>query len=307
MNLTHNNRVFFDPISHNYLLDNETILIGVTSLMRKHGLSPDYSDIPANTLKQAAIIGTEIHKEIQDYENGLTVFNSELIDNYKKLCLKFIESEYPVSDFRTVASAIDLVCEGKSPNSVILIDIKTTAKYHRRSLEWQLSIYRTLFERQNPGITVEGLYCLHIDKKSRKILGLIPVEPVSEEEVDALLDAERKGLPYFDEKAEHEALEAFSENELEQYTSAMEKVAQAKEIIKQAEVAIKAFEARVLDYMQENKIESLSADGGTFTIKKSYERTSIDAAKLRKDYPQLAEKYGKTTTVAASIIFKANS
>lgn len=306
MELVKNTRVFFDPISHNYLLDGETILTGVTTLMKKHGLSADYSGIPSAVLTKAAEQGTAVHKELEDYDNGETMLVSELIDQYKKLGLKHVASEYLVSDNEIVASSIDKVYEVDA-STVDLADVKTTAKYHKRAVSWQLGLYRVLFERQNPGKKVRNCYCLHIDKKSRKILGLIPVEPVSEEEVDALLDAERKGLPFFDEKAEHEALEAFSENELEQYTSAMEKVAQAKEIIKQAEVAIKAFEARVLDYMQENKIESLSADGGTFSIKKSYERTSIDAAKLRKDYPQLAEKYGKTSTAAASIIFKANS
>ena len=306
MELVKNTRVFFDPISHNYLLDGETILTGVTALMKKHGLSADYSGIPEAVLTKAAEEGTAIHKELEAYDNGETMLVSELIDQYKKLGLKHVASEYLISDNETVASSIDKVYEVDA-STVDLADVKTTAKYHKRSLEWQLGIYKVFFERQNPDKKVRNCYCLHIDKKSRKILGLIPVEPVSEEEVDALLDAERKGLPFFDEKAEHDALETFAEYELMQYTSAMEKVAQAKEIIKQAEDAIKTFEARVLEYMQENKIESLTSDSGTFTIKKSFERTTIDAKKLRKDYPQLADKYGKTTVVSASIIFKANS
>ena len=39
--LIQNERVWFDPVSHNYLLDGEEILTGVTSLMKKHGLGAD--------------------------------------------------------------------------------------------------------------------------------------------------------------------------------------------------------------------------------------------------------------------------
>ena len=133
-------RVFFEPTSHSYVLDGETLLMGVTSLMKKHGLSPDYSGIPEATLRKAAEEGTAIHKEIQDYENGISVLASDLISEYKKLGLKFIASEYQVTDYETVASAIDGIYEGSKKKKVKLVDFKTTQKYHRRSLEWQLGI-----------------------------------------------------------------------------------------------------------------------------------------------------------------------
>ena len=62
MQLANNTRIFFDETSHTYLLDDDKILIGVTSLMKKFGLSPDYSGIPEATLKKAAEEGTAIHK-----------------------------------------------------------------------------------------------------------------------------------------------------------------------------------------------------------------------------------------------------
>ena len=156
MELHHDDRVFFDPVSHSYTLDGEKLLMGVTELMRKHNLGADYSGIPEATLKKAAEEGTAIHRELQEYEKGEAVFASELVDEYKRLGLKFVEAEYPISNYESVASAIDMVYEGSAPDKAILVDIKTTSEYHRRPLEIQLGIYRTLFECMNPSIKVEA-------------------------------------------------------------------------------------------------------------------------------------------------------
>ena len=106
MELRNNTRVFFDPLSHTYLMGDK-ILTGVTTLMRKHGLSPDYSGIPKATLDKAAEEGTAIHKEIEDYDNGLSVLRTPLIEDYIALCqqngLKFLANEYLVSDDESVA------------------------------------------------------------------------------------------------------------------------------------------------------------------------------------------------------------
>ena len=75
MELTRSNRVYFDATSHSYLLDGETLLMGVTELMKKHGLGADYSGIPEATLRKAAEEGTAIHQEIEAYDNGESVLS----------------------------------------------------------------------------------------------------------------------------------------------------------------------------------------------------------------------------------------
>lgn len=306
MELTHDSRVFFDPTSHSYMLDDETLLMGVTQLMRKHNLGADYSGIPESVLKKAAAIGSELHKEIQDYENGETILATELIDEYKKLGLRFIESEYQVSDFQTVASAIDMVYEGSSKDSVILVDIKSTEKLHRRALDWQLGIYRTLFERQNPGVNVEGLFCLHIDKKARRVNGLYPIDGVSDEEVDALLQAERDGLIYVDENDKPCADVVLNEDELQSYIEQAVKIAELKATIKQIEGWMKAYDERMLAYMVDNNIDEMSAPGGVFKMTAAYTQARVDSSKLKKTWPAVYEKCVKNVDVAASISFKQN-
>lgn len=304
MELQHTDRIFFDETSHSYVLDGDELLMGVTELMRKHNLGADYSGIPDSVLKRAAEVGTGLHKEIQDYENGESVFASELIDEYKKLGLKFIESEYQVSDFSLVASAIDMVYEGSARDKAILVDIKSTEKLHRRSLEWQLGIYRTLFEAQNPGIEVEALFCLHIDKKTRRIKGFIPIDGVSADEVKSLLSTEAEGLIYIDENAVHDASLALNENDIRSYVSSAVEIAALKERIKEIEKGLKGYDERLLAYMSDNNIDELAAPGGVFKRKAPYQQTRVDSAKLKKTYPTVFEKCSKVIEVAASITFK---
>ena len=305
MELKHSDRIYFDPVSHSYLLDDEKLLMGVTELMSKHGLGADYCGIRQDVLDRAAAIGTELHREIQDYENGETIFASELIDDYKKLGLKFIESEYPVSDYEIVASAIDGVYEGSKPDSVILVDFKFTEKYHRRALEWQLGIYKYLFERQNPGKNVEALFCLHGDKKTRRIKGFYPVDGVSAEEVEALLQAEREGLIYVDENAVPDASLVLPEDELQTYVAQAAQIADLKAKINEIEGAMKFCDERLLAYMADNNLDEMAAPGGVFKRKKAYTQTRVDSAKLQKLFPAVYEKVTKVTEVAASLSYKS--
>lgn len=311
MELQNNNKVFFDPISHTYLMGDK-VLIGVTSLMKKHGLSPDYSGIPEATLAKAAAEGTAIHKEIEDYDNGVSVLRTPLIEEYIATCqehgLIFIRNEFPVSDYELVASSIDGVYGLKNgkENEVVLIDYKATSKVHTRSLAWQLGIYRVLFERQTTGLKVVACYCLHIDKKERTIKGLVPIEPVSEAEVEALLQAEREGRIYIDLHEEPSAELVLTDAELTAYVTQQAEISRLKEQIKSIEETLKCMDKRVLDYMLENNLESLEGGGGVFKVKKAYERASIDTARLKKMQPGIYEQYKKVTTVATSLSFTQN-
>lgn len=312
MELRNNTRVYFEPLSHTYLLDGDKQLIGVTELMKKHGLGADYSGIPEKVLNKAAEEGTALHKEIDDYDNGLSVLRTPLIEQYAKLCaqtgLIFVSNEYLVSDDELVASSIDGVywLKNGKKNEVALIDYKSTQKVHTRALEWQLGIYRVFFERQNPGLKVTATYCLHIDKKLRTIKDLVPIEPVSEAEVDALLEAERQGIIYIDDKDEPSAELVLTDQELATYVVKQEEITRLKEQIKKIEDTLKGMDNRVKDYMIEHGLDKLEGGGGVFTLKKAYKRAGIDVDRLKKIQPGIYEQYKKETTVSASISFKQN-
>lgn len=302
--LVQNDRVFFEPQTHTYLLDGEEVLLGVTELMKLHGLGADYKGIPDETLKRAAAEGTALHDEIERYEAGEAILISPFIQQYQKLGLRCIANEYLVSDNQTVASKIDGVYEGES--GVILVDYKFTQKYHRAALEAQLSIYKVLFERQNPGVPVEALYCLWGDKKSLKIKGLIPVNDVGEEWVDELISCERDGRIFIDTRETPEAALVLSEDEIAEAVSTAVEIDKLKSTVKVLEDGLKSYYDKVRDYMVEHNIEALSAPGGEFRLKKGYVRTTVDSAKLKKIAPELVEQCAKTSSVAPSVSFKKN-
>ena len=314
MELRNNIGVFFDPVSHTYLTDDGVMLIGVTELMKKHGLGADYSGIPEAVLNKAAEEGTALHKEIEDYDNHISVLRTPLIEDYAKLChengLIFVQSEYLVSDGEMVASSIDgvygLKNRNRKNNEVVLVDYKATLKLHTRPLAWQLGIYKVFFERLNPDLKVVACYCLHLDKKTKSIKGLVPIEPVSEAEVEALLQAEREGRIYIDQHDEPTAELVLTDEELASYVAQASEVARLKEQAKAIEDGLKALDKRVLDYMLEHDLVTLPGGGGEFRLKRAYERTTIDTERFKKMQPGLFEQYSKTTTVAASISFKPN-
>ena len=189
MRLKRINSVMFDEFTHSYICGNK-LLTGVTSLMRKHGLSPDYSGIPESVLESAAAKGTAIHQLIEDYDNGKTVAVDENLSAYAALKLDVHCSEYLVSDEDMVASFIDKVFTDCS-----LADVKTTSEVHKRSVAWQLSIYAYLFERQNPSKKVPHIYCIHVRDGKAK---LIELARIPDEQVEALFQAEREGRIYED-------------------------------------------------------------------------------------------------------------
>ena len=306
MELHHDNRIFFDATSHSYLLDGETLLMGVTELMRKHNLGADYSGIPESVLKKAAEEGTAIHREIQEFEKGETVFASEFIDEYKKLNLRFVEAEYQVSDYELIASAIDCVYEGSKPNTAILVDYKTTQKFHRRPLEFQLGIYKVLFERVNPDIKVEGCYCLWIDKKARKINDFVAVNPVTEEEVNALLECERNGQIYIDTNNTPDLGEVLAPEEAAILAEHAGKIVELENTLKILKEADEQIRAKLVEYMEANNLSEVACTGGTFKLKAAYSTTRVDAKALKTLFPAVYEKVKTESQVKASLTFKQN-
>lgn len=308
MQISPNPRILYDENAHLYLnTDTGKLLMGVTSLMKKHNLGADYGDIPDKILENAAKEGSRLHKAIEDYDNGETFFLTPFLEGYRDICLhnglKFVCNELLVSDEETVASMIDGVYEGTSPNSVILVDYKFTQKIHWRALSWQLSIYRTLFERQYNGLHVEGIKVLHGDKKKEKVLGLYDVEPIPEEEIDALFDCERNGTIYVDVDVKPSADLVLTSTELADYVNNIEAVQAFKEKLAEVEAKLKEYDEKLLGYMLDNNIVEMECPSGTFKVKAGYERTTIDSTRFKEQFPQLYQNFSKATKVKPSLMF----
>lgn len=297
MRLRKNKEVAFNEWLHVYTASDGHTLIGVTELMKRHGLSPDYGGISKDVLEKAAARGTAIHQLLQDYDDGKAVIEDENLKAYKALGLKVHCSEYLVSDNEIVATFIDKVLDDCS-----LADVKSTSTVHRRPLEWQLSIGAYLFELQNPGKKVPHLYCIHVrDGKAKQI----EVSRIPNDAVERLLECERCGVVYSDNPVPADAALALEEQAVV-LAEQLDQIARLKLAIKETEQASAELQQRLYDYMTENNLDEMACELGTFVRKAPYTKKALDSARLKKEKPELYEQYLKESEVKGSITFKTN-
>lgn len=297
MRLRKNKEVAFNEWLHVYTASDGHTLIGVTELMKRHGLSPDYGGISKDVLEKAAARGTAIHQLLQDYDDGKAVIEDENLKAYKALGLKVHCSEYLVSDNDIVATFIDKVLDDCS-----LADVKSTSTVHRRPLEWQLSIGAYLFELQNPGKKVPHLYCIHVRDGKAK---LIEVSRIPNDAVERLLECERCGVVYSDNPVPADAALALEEQAVV-LAEQLDQIARLKLAIKETEQASAELQQRLYDYMTENNLDEMACELGTFVRKAPYTKKALDSTRLKKEKPELYEQYLKESEIKGSITFKTN-
>lgn len=287
--LVQNTRVRFSENPHSYFLDNTRELIGVTSLMRKHGLAHDYSGINEDVMKAAAERGSKIHKDIEMYCKGETVEMTPELKAYIKLGIQPLANEYLVSDNEIVASMIDIVSTDND-----IIDVKTTSTLLIEPLQWQLSIYAYLFELQT-GLKANKLYGLHIKDKKAK---LVEIRRIDSKEIEHLLECEKYDLPFIPTSTE---LPSEIKQELLKLKDAMMVVSSIKEQLKLAEMAEKALKEHILSVMEDRKENVLECEGVKITYVAPTIRESIDKDALQENYPDIYKRYIKIVNVSPTI------
>lgn len=290
-------RFIRDP--HSYVMADGKELMGVTTLLRKHGLATDYSFVDEDTLERAAQRGTAIHELIEDYENGMPVMKCDTLNAYVKLGLSVVASEYLVTDWTLLASKIDQVYQGEDDTSVDLGDIKTCASIDREYLSWQLSIYAYLFERQNLCLRVNNLYCIHLrEGKAKKIA----IRRKPDEEIERLIECEYNGCIFY--PSEEEPAQS---SELALFTQIREKFTAlelAKKSMKTLEDELKVCYGKVYEFMEREGLQEIPVNGGRIVRSADYERTTVDSKMLKELYPDIAAQCEKKTLVKGSVSFK---
>ncbi len=290
-------KCLFVEEDHKYFLIDENgvetkELISVTTLMRKHGLAPDYGGVPSETLQAKAEYGKLIHKELEDYiTQGEIGFSSELTDFINYIDVHDFypkDSELLVYD-DFVAGTIDLT--GFDPaHGFILADFKTTATLHKEAVSWQLSIYAYLFEKQFD-TQIDGLQAFHFSNG----LKVVDIERKPVEEIEKLLDAEKNG-------------EIYEQKQLVVAGELVEQLADAEATIKHFELQKKEAEANA-EQLRQALLEAMRAQGvksfENARLKITYvaptTRETIDDAKLKKELPEIAEQYKKISKVKDSV------
>ena len=183
--------VIFNEEYHTYKLNGKK-LHGITGAIQDYFFPAEFDSIPPSVLKKACDRGTEVHSQIEHFILYGIMPTHERAIRFVELGLKgLVKSEYLVTDKEYWASAIDIVQEVEG--GVNLLDIKTTSKLHSAKLSWQLSIYRYLFELQNPTIQVKKAQAVWLNSKDAK---LVDVELIDSKTIEEFLTIARYQLPY---------------------------------------------------------------------------------------------------------------
>lgn len=287
-------KIKFNELEHKYYLidenGNETELVSVTTLLKKHNISSDYSFVKEEVVAAKAERGKVVHKELENYikENKIG-FTSEL-EKFIELCsrekIKPLKSEFIVFNDE-IAGTVDLegVIDGKE---TFLGDFKTTLSLNKESVAWQLSLYQYLI-----GKNYDKLLCLHFpDPLTLKV---IEVSPIPKEEIEKLLECERNFILY--EKKTME-LDFIDTEKILTVQRALKSLEARKKELETEETEIKE---ALIRKMEENGVKSIDNNLFKITYIDSYSKESIDTTRLKKEKPEIAAEYIKVSTVKPSV------
>lgn len=283
-------KIRFDELNHKYYLGKKE-LISVTSLLKKHGLSPDYSNVNEAVLKAKAERGSVVHRELEQFINNKKAgFTSEL-EQFTIECSKKninpTSSEFIVNN-NEVAGTVDVrgtIGENELP---FIGDFKTTANLHKDAVAWQLSLYAYL-----SGEIFEKLICFHFPDENT--IKTVELTPIPEEEIERLLECEQNFTLYQRRKMELDFIDAEKIVAVQQGLKRLDE--QKKELQKQ-EDELKEF---LISKMEENVVKSIDNSYFKITYVESFTTERIDSIRLKKEKPELAAEYTKTTTVKPSV------
>lgn len=287
---------------HHYILGlNE--LTGVTTILKDVIYRDKYTGIDEAVLRNAADRGTAIHEAVQAYMMGVDYELDPYLQPYEldarvawdawtnnPACAGLVAEavEYLVSDCKEIASKIDVVRqvgEGK----YAIADIKTTYEVDIEYVSWQLSVYKYLFERQNPNSEVVQMQVFWYNRRE-KMWRLDDIPDKGTAEVERLLDAWRKGEFWGMPMPADTEYPAPLLNIGQMY-------AEMEQAVKDATAKRDEFRDRMLAAMTDAGIEQVKAEGFTCSLVGESERKGFDYKRMIKENPDLADLFGEYETI----------
>ena len=277
---------------HHFYLNGKEI-IGCTTLLKKHHLSPNYDAVDKEKLEEASKYGRIVHGELENYiKNDKLSFSVE-VDNFdmwikeNQLEDSMIESEMKVNN-DLVGGIIDFIYQ--EDDGLVIADFKTTSQVHKDAVSWQLSIYRELL-----GLPIDKGVCFHI---KGDIFEVIEIPLKTKEEVEKLFDAERNGVLY----QTTDLIESESVEKLVEFQMQLMAMEEAK---KKIEEQMDAFKTYALQEMEARGLLNYKVNcrGVELSLTRVLEgkRESVDAKKLQADMPEIYDKYKKISTTKSYV------
>ncbi len=284
----------FDETLHKYTVDGKEV-ISVTQLLQKHKITPSYDAVDKELLRMASERGTLIHEEVEnwikDRELGFTEEAYYICDYLKDESYygsEIISEQMVAND--VVAGRFDLLyLDGKK--RLVLADIKTGNSKHLYGWNWQLSLYKYLYERMYDK-KIEYLKILWAHDED---LTVIPCEYVGDDKIENLLNAEREGRLISDVDL------GVSEEELEDLEELMQDIKSKEEELNLLKEKVDKVKGILYDTMGKEGVKTVDRGKLKITYVAPSTRVSVDSKKLQEKEPEIYKKYIKTTNVAGSI------
>lgn len=302
--------IIFKEDTHTYFVNGEIAGISVTSLLKKHGLAPDYSSVSKELLNKVAKYGTEVHK---DLENVLNVKDYKPTTKQGEQYAKYVDENFECGvgeqmlafeyGGMIIAGTADVMAIGKNGN-LILGDHKNTSKFHREYVSWQVSLL-DYFARKLNGESVNGhpinwkgateFYCYHYDTSKGGEMFVKSLDKIDDREIERLLECEYNGTLYTRKEL---VLDKEFKLELED----AEKLLIQKELeYKTAQALTTKLRESLLNAMKVQGIKSWETDSIKVTYIEEQERMSVDSKKLKAEYPQIYTQCQKISKVKPTI------
>lgn len=284
--------VKFNQEKHEYWLGDKQ-LQGITGVLERRLFPDKYKFVSKEMMERAAERGTFVHEQIELAESLGVNPDVQEVQNYLKLKeeygLKILESEYTVSDLENYATNIDGVYDVEE-NVVDIADYKTTSKFDKESVSWQLSVCAYLLEKCNPKVKVRKLFGIWL---RGDIYRLIEVDRKPVELVKALLLADHNDMPFT------------WASEIPDYVSIEEELIIALSQRKaEIDEELETIKAQLMERMAADGKKSIDTGKVLITLKAASTQMRFDSKKLMADNEDLYNKYLKETSVKESLTVK---
>ena len=284
--------VKFNQEKHEYWLGDKQ-LQGITGVLERRLFPDKYKFVSKELMERAAERGTFIHEQIELADSLGVKPDVTEVQNYLKLKeeygLKILENEYTVSDLENYATNIDGVYDVEE-NVVDIADYKTTSKFDKESVSWQLSICAYFLEKDNPKVKVRKLFGIWL---RGDIARLIEVERKPVELVKALLLADISDMPFT------------WASEIPDYVSIEEELIIALSQRKaEIDEELETIKAQLMERMAADGKKSIDTGKVLITLKAASTQMRFDSKKLMADNEDLYNKYLKETSVKESLTVK---
>lgn len=297
--------VEFNEAEHTYTLDGRQ-LHGITGMISRQLFPDKYDDIPQATLDKAAAYGTAVHSTIElcdtfeDYDNKDPNYRAyrELMERHH---LKTVANEYIVTDGEYFATPIDILAIDTDTEDLVIIDIKTTSKHDGEYVSWQGSIAKHLFYLTNPHLIgrVSAIYTLWLPKPQYGTPRMFLEVERDEEDVKALLDAERNGRQYMVPVVK-------SEGGMTLTADAIAEVYNVEQMLAEIKDRSKELRDGLLLAMKEHSVKSFKCDKFMLTrvVPSGEPQYTLDTERLKAEHPEIYEEYKKEKKQSESLRLK---